>query len=181
MTFENKKEICKKLGYNNLTPCMEKLQFLEKNGIEEFLKHNFKYDFVLGNELFLKKVIEMCGDENDLKEYEKIREKLSKKPGHLYVNTNFKRTTQPIFILAFSEGLRNISIDRRNFKTKEEELEFVKEFVKKHYKKHNGELKVWGKIANYVYESDSFDKKLIFDKDGNLIENAKITYNRANL
>ncbi|GAB6073612.1 hypothetical protein [Nautilia lithotrophica] len=169
ISFKDKKSLCKKLGYNKLKPCLEKLEFLEKNGIEAFLKTNFKYDFVLGSELFLKKVIELCGDDKDMKIFEKIREKLSRKSGHLFVNTNFKRISQPIFVLAFMEGLRNISIDRTSFENKEEELAYIRNYVKKHYKENNGKLKLWGNIQNYIYKSDRFNKYLVIDKDGNVI------------
>ncbi len=169
ITIKVKNFLCKKLGYNNLKPCLEKLDFLEKNGIEAFLKSNFKYDFVLPGGLFLKKVIELCGDDEDMKIFEKTREKLSRKSGHLFVNTNFKRKNEPIFVLAFMEGKRNISIDRKKFDTKEDEFEYVKEYVKNHYKKNNGKLDLWGKIQNYIYKSDWFDKYLVIDKDGNVI------------
>jgi len=170
MKVNNKREFCRKLGYYNLAPCLEKLEYLEKYGIEKYLKKNFKYDFVLGSELFLKKVIEMYGCEEDIKIFEKVREKLSRKPGYLFVNTNFKRTTQQIFVLAFMEGLRNLSIDRKEFENKEEELEYVKKFVKNHYKEHSGELKLWGKIQNYIYKSEWFDKFLVIDKNENIIK-----------
>jgi hypothetical protein len=167
---ENKKSLCKKLGYNNLKPCLEKLDFLEKNGIEKFLESNFKYDFVLGSELFLKRVIELCGNDEDMQIFKKTKKKLSKQPGRLFVNTNFKRKSEPVFVLAFMEGKRNIRIDRKEFDTKDEEFKYVKNFIKNHYRKNKGELSLWGKIQDYVYESDSFDKKLVFDVDGNLIK-----------
>jgi len=169
IVIKNKYALYKKLGYNNLKQCLEKLKFLEKNGIEAFLKTNFKYDFVLPNELFLKKVIELCGDDEDMKIFEKTREKLSRKSGHLFVNTNFKRSSLPIFVLAFMQGLRNILIDRTNFKNKKEELAYIRNYVKKHYKENSGKLKLWGNIQNYIYKSDSFDKYLVIDKDGNVI------------
>lgn len=154
-SVKDKKALCKKLGYNNLKPCMEKLEYLEKNGIESFLKANFKYDFVWSSELFLKKVIELCGDEEDMKIFEKIREKLSREPGHLLVNTNFRRNNEPVFVLAMCEGLRNIRIDRKEFESKDEELEYVKNFVKNHYQENNGELKIWKTIQNYIYKRKS--------------------------
>jgi len=167
--IKDKNSLCKKLGYNNLKPCLEKLKFLEENGVEGFIRSNFKYDFVLPSELFLKKVIELCGDDEDMNVLEKTREKLNRKSGRLFVNTDFKRGLQPLFVLAFMEGLRNISINRKNFENKEEELEYVKKYVKNHFKKNNGKLDLWGKIQNYIYKSDWFDKYLVIDKDGNVI------------
>ena len=167
---KSKEEICKKLGYQNKKTCFEKLEFLEKNGFKAFLKKNFKFDFVMGNELFIKKIIEEFGDEKDLKEFEEFREKQSRKYGNLFAETHFHRTTQPIHVLAMAEGLRNVNIDRRKFNTKEEELNFVKEIAKKLYKEDNGDFSIWGKIDYYVYSSDSFDKKIIIDTDGNIVK-----------
>jgi len=166
----NKKEICKKLGYHNPKKCLEKLEYLEKNGIENFLKHNFKYDFILSSELFLKKVLEMYGDEEDMKLFKKTKEKLSRSSGNLFINTDFKRISEPIFVLAMMEGVRNISIDKREFENIEEELEYIKNFVKNHYQKNNGTLKIWRNIVSYIYTSDSFDKKIVFDTEGNIID-----------
>jgi len=173
MIIENKNALCKKLGYNNLALCLEKLYFLEKNGIEEFLKFKFKYDFVLPSELFLKRVIELYGSSEDMKNFEEVREKLSRKPGRLFINTNFKRKSEPIFVLAFMEGKRNILIERKEFKDKNEELKFVKSFIKRHYEENKGVLPLWGEIQNYVYESESFDKKLVFDVEGDIIKTIK--------
>ena len=168
--INNKTQICKKLGYNNITPCIEKINYLEKYGIEEYLKINFKYDFILGAEMFLKELIKLCGEKEDINTFEKIRNKLSKKPGLLYVNTNFKRNSQPIFALAAMSSLRNVTIDRKNFENKDEELKYVSNFIKNHYKENNGKLKMWGKIINYVYKSDAFKKYLIFDTEGNITQ-----------
>ncbi|WP_456488917.1 hypothetical protein [Caminibacter pacificus] len=170
LKIKDRISLCKKLGYTNLTACLEKIEYLEQNGIEEFLKKDFPYDFVLGNEVFLKKVIEICGDEKDLKFFEKLREKMSKKPGSLFVNTKFKKISQPIFSLAAMQGLLNISIDRKNFEDKSQELEYVKFYVNRHYLENNGKLKLWGKIQSYIYKSDSFDKYIVFDVDGNIID-----------
>lgn len=179
IVIKDKKALCKKLGYHNLKPCIKKLEFLEENGIEEFLKANFGYDFVFSSELFLKKIIELYGNEVDKKLFEETREKLSRKPGYLFVNTNFRRNNEPIFVLAMCEGIRNIGINRKEFENKNEELEFVKNFVKNHYKENNGKLKIWKDIQNYIYKSDSFDKDLVIDKDGNIVN--KIDEFRPNI
>ena len=67
--IKNKNELCKKLGYNDLYPCLEKIKYLENYGIEEYLNKNFKYDYVLGGEIFLKKLIELCGEKEDMEKF----------------------------------------------------------------------------------------------------------------
>ncbi len=166
--------LCKKLGYIDVRPCLKKIEYLEQNGIEEFLRYQFSYDFHLGSEVFLKKVLELCGDEKNLKLFEKIREKLSKKPGRLFVNTNFQKKSQPIFSLVAMEGVRNILIDRRSFENKDQELEYIKFYVKRHYLENKGKLKLWGKIENYIYKSDWFDNYIVLDKDGNILKKGDI-------
>ena len=178
MIIKNKEDFCKKLGYKNISPCIQKINFLEKYGIEEYLKQNFKYDFVLGSELLLKKIIESFGSEKDKNDYETIKEKLNRKSGHLFVNTSFKRISQPIFAMAFMESLRNILIDRKNFNSPDEELEYVKNFVKNHYQKNNGQLNFWGKIKNYHYKSDWMD--VVLDKNGGII-NQNCSFQKAKL
>lgn len=180
LKITNKEKFCKKVGYNNIKPCIEKLEFLEKHGIEKYLQEKHEYDFVLGSELLLKKAIEVFGDEEDLKLFNDIRERLSRKPGHLFIETGFKRRSQPIFVLAAMEGRRNILIDRYKFNNKKEELEAVRNFVKKHCKEKKGEIELWGKIKFYVYSSEWFDKKILIDCDGNIIgEVDRYSYSRA--
>ncbi len=53
--INNKEQFCKSIGYNNTKPCIKKLEFLEKYGIEKYLQTKHKYDFVIGNEMLLKK------------------------------------------------------------------------------------------------------------------------------
>lgn len=167
--INNKEQFCKSIGYNNTKPCIKKLEFLEKHGIEKYLQTKYKYDFVLGSEILLKKVIEAFGNKEDRKLFEYIRDRLSRDVGYLFIETNFKRASQPIFVLAIMEGSRNFKIDRYKFKNKEEELKFIKDFVKKHYKENSGKIELWGKIKHYVYKSDWFDNYLIIDIYGNII------------
>jgi len=161
-------ELCKKLGYHNMGTCLKKIDHLEQNGIENFLCKEFEYDFVLGKEFFLKKVIELYGSEKDMEIFKNWTEKVHKKPGHLFVNTGLIKTSQPVFALAALEKMKNIPIHRRVFKDKNEEIEYVRFYVKRHYRE-NDLLKPWGKIINYIYKSDCFEKYLILDKNGNIV------------
>ncbi len=171
MIIHDKESFCKKVGYiHNIAPCLRKLRFYEKYGIREYLKYFRDYDFVLGSELLLKKAIQEYGSDKEKEIFEDTRQRLSRKPGHIFVETGFKRANQTLFSLAVMEGVRNIFINREDFDSKEDELNFIQNFVKKHYQKNNGKLKLWGKIKYYVYSSQWFEKVLLLDVNGNVFK-----------
>ena len=95
---------------------------------------------------------------------------------YIFVNTNFKRKGEPIFVLAFLEAKRRISITDELASTNQEELfqnigAYVKNhYVKNHYVQNNGDLGTWGKIINYQVHLQ--DKVYLFDIKGNHLENA---------
>jgi transcription antitermination factor NusG len=104
------------------------------------------------------------------KTYQKELERF--KDSYIYINTNFKRTTQPIFVLAFCESIRRLRFygdEKLLFKSTEEILKILSKKIQKHYKENKGELKVWGKIANYQLHLEG--KTYIFDTDGVLQKN----------
>ena len=115
----------------------------------------------------------------------KMQEELAKyKDCYIFVNTNFKRKSEPIFALAFCEPLRNISIDKKDliFKTDKEVFAIISDIVKQHFIDTKGKIGIWGNIVNYVYHhKDGY--KYIFDKDGNIIKSkdTDITENKSTL
>jgi len=99
---------------------------------------------------------------------------------HIFVNTNFKRTSQPIFALALLESRRRIKIDAKEltFKSLDEILVIVSSIVKSHYKETQGDIGIWGKAVNYVYHHYD-NKTYLFNHNGNEIENIVINESRA--
>ena len=98
----------------------------------------------------------------------KEKELLSK--DYLFVNTNFKRTTQPIFVLAMMENKRYIKMNMKElyFKDIDSKLNLISSFVKKHYKENNGKLEIWGNIQSYQYH---INKEIyIFNSTGTIIK-----------
>jgi hypothetical protein len=74
------------------------------------------------------------------------------KNSYLFIDTNFKRKSEPIFALAFMEHKRRIKysdIGNLYFKSDEEILEMVSKFVKEDYFTCNGTIKLWGDIVSY--------------------------------
>jgi len=86
---------------------------------------------------------------------------------YLFINTNFKRTTQPIFALAFCESQRRIKLDIEEllFKSDNEILQIVANFVKDDFYTSNGKAGIWGNIVSYTWHH-SDEETYIFNTDG---------------
>jgi len=95
------------------------------------------------------------------------KEKLRFKNSYLFIDTNFKRSSQPIFILAFCESQRRIklNLDELLFKSDNEILQIVAQFVKDDFYTSDAKAGIWGKIISYTwYHRDA--KTYIFNTDG---------------
>jgi tRNA/tmRNA/rRNA uracil-C5-methylase (TrmA/RlmC/RlmD family) len=175
---QDKPQLSKALGYNNQKNFEKTLEhFLNCSTLHEWLESG-NYDFVnQTQEFFTKLAKELNIDEQLIKEsLEKensyIKETERFKDSYIFVNTNFRRTTQPIFILAFCESTRNLRLYKAEelfFKSTEEILEILSKRIQEHYKENKGELVIWGKIVNYQVHLEG--KTYIFDINGNLQKN----------
>lgn len=179
--------ISKKLGYSNLKN-FEKtlLEFSKSSSIIEWFESSH-YDLVNTNEDFFIKLSKALNIDNQiiLDELEII--KLYKneidqfKNSYIFVNTNFKRTSEPIHALAMMESKRRIPLNRNKylyFKNKNQQQNIVSELIKEHYKSNFGEAAIWGKIKSYkVYLKDEIYH---FDTNGEVIKDcSEVTENRA--
>ncbi|MDY0237276.1 MAG: hypothetical protein RBS42_00280 [Campylobacterales bacterium] len=93
------------------------------------------------------------------------------KDSYIFVDTKFKRTTEPVLVLSALESSRRISLFNVNkllFKDEREILNIVANMVKEHYDYHLGELSTWGKID--AYQLNLFDKIYIFNTKGELLK-----------
>lgn len=91
---------------------------------------------------------------------------------YIFVNTNFRRNNEPIFLLASLESKRRISIlnlDELIIRNKEEIFEYLGNIIKNHYKKNRGKLDIWGKIVNYQVHLK--EDLYLFDTNGSYLEN----------
>jgi len=177
-----------KLKYKgSYNKALEKIESLKNDSLKKYLEKPH-FDFYYSSKEFLYKLTEILGlnvekIKKEVKEIDDYLTKISKLPQpYIFVDTNFKRANQPIFALAFMEGVRRIKINKEEVYNKplEEVLKNISEFVKKHYKENQGKLPMWGKIHNYVYHHID-GKSYIFDKDGNLKDNDKIIESEATL
>ncbi|WP_025209086.1 hypothetical protein [Hippea sp. KM1] len=174
----DKIEVVKKIGYNNARNGLETLDnFLNCKDILNFLHGCGKYDFVYYPEAFFKKLCEVLGIDKELieKEMDKInkiiKEKNSYKDSYIYVNTNFVRQNQPLFVMAFMQGSLYIrpNIDELLFKSDKYVFGVIAKIAREHYKDNNGELPMWGKIRSYAYHHKD-GKVYVFDPEGKLVD-----------
>ncbi|WOE71046.1 hypothetical protein RZR97_05575 [Hydrogenimonas thermophila] len=183
----SKEKVAKQLGYNSSQHSIKAIdKFLSYDDLYSWLYESGFYDFKYDSKQFLKKICNVVGiDEIEIdKEIQKqiaLKKEIDKyKNSYIFVNTNFKRKSEPIFALAFCEPKRRIKINPKEFayKSDEEIFQMISQMVVKHYNKTNGILPLWGKIVNYVYHHcDS--KAYIFDPNGKRIEDAEVRENLA--
>ena len=72
---------------------------------------------------------------------------------YIFVNTDFKRSGEPMFVLACSEYARRVAFNKKllYFKSNDEILEIISIIVKEHFISNNGKVPLWGNILSYTY------------------------------
>lgn len=134
----------------------EKVISSPKLGLESSY-FDFKYD----NADYILKLTEICDlNSNDAEEYihaskNKLRDLHNSFKPYLFVETGFKRTTQPIFVLAAVESYRYVTlpIDFIGMQTLEQ-LTYLHDLIDEHMSKTKGSLQIWGNILSYFYVYD---------------------------
>ena len=145
-------EIAKQLQYNSLSTGLKTIvKFQQTKDIHSWLR-NTHYDFKYTSVSFFRNLALIFKyTENEIqkilrieKDYQSELERLSNK--YIFVDTNFKRTTEAIFVLAVLEHKRRIKIDSRllAFKNKTQVQQIISEMIQEHYGDSNGLLSVWG-------------------------------------
>ncbi len=178
-TNPNIHNILHTMGYSNTQKGLDTLeQFLSSCTIYDWLRSGH-YDFRYNSKEFLKKLSSVLNINPDLyihaiNHYDILKNEYNKIKGcYIFVNTNFHRTSQPIFSLAFMENHRRLRPKKQElmFKTNKKVFEHISKRIKKHYQKTHGKLPMWGKIDNYHYHH--FDgNTYIFDNNGCLLDSS---------
>lgn len=181
--------VLRKMGYRNLGHARERLKsLLAAPSIESWLKQS-TFDLHYSGKEFLRKLFETlslpaAALEAELRRIDAKEVALTKmKQPYIFVDTNFKRQSQPIFALAMLESRRRISIEKEEIYGRpiEEVLEMVSDVVRHHYEESSGELPLWGKIRRYVYHHRD-GRVFVFDTEGRLVpEVQKVEESRAQL
>ncbi len=171
-------ELAKNLGYSE-----EKF----KKRLEIHLSNEFlgmdkgTYDFKYQGKEFISELACWLGiDEeivqNDLNKIQRYLSKCKNNLANIFIETDFdfKKNTQPIFILSCLEGRRRMSFDCAfSSGSKVEVLNEIKTLVKNHFAENQGQLFVWGHIKSYLF-TDIDSKQTRFYPDGRVESLSKI-------
>lgn len=120
------------------------------------------FDFRYGNRAFIQALASVLGVNEAFAKGEllRIRELIERAETEfvptLWVDTGFKRTTQPLFALAACEHQRTITFDAIELNhyrqlTMSQRVRWIASWVREHYQHHEGQLGIWGVIQRYVY------------------------------
>lgn len=184
----SKNEILNKLGYASNKKALEAFdKFLDSQDLYSWLHSGF-FDFKYTAPSFFKKLCEIIGIEESVVNQSLLDDKIHHaelekfKDSYIFINTNFKRKSEPIFALAFLESKRHIKINPEKliFKTDKKILEIVSKLIIDNYKETKGNIGIWGDIVNYVYHNYD-DKTYLFDTNGKMIENIAVNESKATL
>ena len=170
----SKEVIIKQMGYNNKKRGLESLEKFLSMDIYNWIYHSGHYDFKYNSLGFLKEICKIVSIpdielEKELQRNKTLYDELQKiKYCHIFINTNFKRTSQSIWRLMAYQKIRRISIDKEKllFKTDEDIFKTVSLLIINHYKSSEGKLTLWGEIVDYQYYHND-NKYYNFDINGN--------------
>lgn len=181
-------EILTAMGYFNIKRGRQTLlRFTTTDSIYLWLK-NGTFDMKYTSKEFLLKLCKVL----DIPSYsyeEEIRQSLHRinairvmrKP-YVFIDTQFKRASQPLFVLAIMENERRIQIDKELlvYKSNTEIFSIISELVQDHYVKSGGALRMWGTIDVYVYHHVDGTQQ-VFNPDGTHYHHLCITETKAEL
>ncbi len=176
LKIQDKVKIIQAMGYKNVKKGLITLEkFLTCKDLASWLREGH-YDLVFTGEDFFIKLCDLLEIEQNLylgeieiaKDYNNALHQL--KPTYIFVYTDFKRKNEPIFALACLESTRRLNIDKKQilYKSSEEIFALVTSMIREHYVNNEGELKVWGKIQNYVLHLQG--EKYVFNTQGAFVD-----------
>jgi len=173
--------LLKKLNYkSNLRAKKAIDKFLDSESIYTWLDSGF-YDLVYNEEDLFISLCNVLGIDKkevleELEKYKKLKKEVDRfKGSFILVNTNFKRKSEPIVVLACLEKDRRLHLYKKEeylFKSIDEILKKVSTTIAQHYTSNNGYLPIWGKIQNY--QLHLFGKIYTFNPKGERIRHLKI-------
>jgi len=169
--------IAKEMGYANVKKGVARLERVLASPDLGMIKP--EYDGRYSSEGFVRTLLDVLNLAHllDVQEMSELHahvedERYGYRPW-LFVDTNFKRTTQPIFALAFTEGLRRLSLPKAlKHMTLQEQIDYLKPFITDFLdslEERDGEVQMWGKPVCFYCHLGK-DHVLKLDLDGALIE-----------
>lgn len=108
--------------------------------------------------------------------------KQAKLYSHIFIDTDFKRNNEPIFVLGALNHLRYISNLQHLYSLPlGEQISEVSAIVKQHYHDNAGNLKIWGNIQRYHYRYAESEPAILFDTAGNVIGTSDLIEGRPSI
>lgn len=170
----DKKALSKALGYvreQNFTRALANLEAAKS--LDEFITKGH-FDWAHSSEtliLALSKHFTLNIDA-ELSEVQKLyNERVKFRGSYIYIDTDFRRKSEPIFALAMAQNLRYISLtpflDELCFKALNEQLEVVSKITKSYYQKTQT-LPIFGAITGFKLYF--LGKNYSIDTDGKFID-----------
>lgn len=162
--------LAKKLGYYSLDKLKQVLlEITQAKSLDVFLQNGY-YDYVYTSENLVLKLAKIYGLDilDELNSAKKLNDEVNKYiNSYIYIDTNFKRNTEPIFVIAMMQGVRYLYFDKKElaFKSLDKQLQFISKIVKNHYKKIK-KLPLFGEITGYKF--NHLGKNYSFGVDGTL-------------
>lgn len=170
----SKDELRKALGYDVYSKSFLKAYnaTINAKNLSEFLKKGY-FDWLYNSKSLILKLAQILGVDLDseLKEAETYNAELRKyEDMYIYIGTNFKRTTQPIFALALLQDTRYVEIPDKSvfcFKRLDEQLKIAGDIVRDSYKKEPT-LRIFGNVTGYKIHM--LGKNYFFNTNGELMD-----------
>lgn len=164
------KDICLLMGYKDDSPAT-RIKTITTDPALGFFKGG--YDLKYSDAEFLSKLCSVLGI--DIKQYQAEIDAIQadhddrrdRFKSYVFVDTEFVRTTQPIFALACCEGERYIQLEYEvRIKPTNEQIEYVQKLIRSHYIENKGHLGIWGDIKRYLFVyADGFQLEISPDGD----------------
>jgi hypothetical protein len=168
-------KLAKALGYSSTQKLSERIEIVTNSDTLSLDSSHF--DFHYSAPEFIRKLCEaltipltLCN--KIIAEIEaKLQIKKFRFKSRLFVETNFKRKSEPIFALAALNGRRYLPVEGFQGIDLNDQLKYIRRLIQSHYADQTV-LEMWGNISQYVY---FYDEKtiIIFSTSGEVIDSVE--------
>jgi len=167
------KELSHSLGYRGSDKFKKRLTAVFAN--EYFGLDSSYYDFKFSSEEFVSQLCNHLGIPSLLvdKVLDEIKAELEKQKNaskpFIFIDTDFKRKSEPVFVLAGMQNRRYITIDDAvAHKPLDKQLQDIQEIVTAHYQT-DPIVDLWGQVQRYAYFYQA-DYIVVFSVTGEILD-----------
>jgi hypothetical protein len=134
-----------------------------------------RYDFRYSNREFLIALVDALAIDREpaIAAIDALQRKLQRQRyafrPWIFVETCFRRSTEPVFALAAMEGRRRIRMPESAILADRKELvRIASEKAKEHFQRHQGQLPLWGEIREYKLILEN-EEQVVLDPAGAVV------------